>query len=488
MLNTQGAIKFSEYAVLYDMLIPADNKYRLIDELIDFSFIYDELKDKYSLDNGRKAADPIMLFKYLMIKVIDNFSDVDVVEHSRYDLSYKRFLGLMPEDDVIDPSLLTKFRRQRLKDVNLLDMLISKTVGVAIEKGILKSKSIIVDATHTISKANPISPIDVLKSRSRMLRSRIKDWDEKYNDLLPLANHNDSLQDELKSNEELMNFISSDSMLSCNPALKEDINYLAEAIDDIRSHKAISHDKEARVGHKSAETSFLGYKTHIAMSPERIITAATVTTGEKSDGKQLPALLQKTEDNGLEIDTIIGDAAYSGKENLVMAKEKDIAVVAKLNPVITQGHKLKTSPLDGLFSYNKDADRYICPMGIMSARGREVGKSSSPNSNRAIRYRWSHRKCQICKMREECIGSSTRKSIDIRIISDEHKEQMAFQNTSEFKLLSKERYKIEAKNAELKNAHGYARAESYGLSAMEMQGAVTLFVVNLKRIMKLMGK
>ena len=488
MLNTQGEIKFSEYAVLYDMLIPADNKYRLIDELIDFSFIYDELKDKYSLDNGRKAADPIMLFKYLMIKVIDNFSDVDVVEHSRYDLSYKRFLGLMPEDDVIDPSLLTKFRRQRLNDVNLLDMLISKTVGVAIEKGILKSKSIIVDATHTISKANPISPIDVLKSRSRMLRNRIKDWDEKYNDLLPLANHNDSLQDELKSNEELMNFISSDSMLSCNPALKEDINYLAEAIDDIRSHKAISYDKEARVGHKSAETSFLGYKTHIAMSPERIITAATVTTGEKSDGKQLPALLQKTEDNGLEIDTIIGDAAYSGKENLVMAKEKDIAVVAKLNPVITQGHKLKTSPLDGLFSYNKDADRYICPMGVMSARGREVGKSSSPNSNRAVRYRWSHRKCQICKMREECIGSSTRKSIDIRIISDEHKEQMAFQNTSEFKLLSKERYKIEAKNAELKNAHGYARAESYGLSAMEMQGAVTLFVVNLKRIMKLIGK
>ena len=30
MLNTQGEIKFSEYAVLYDMLIPADNKYRLI--------------------------------------------------------------------------------------------------------------------------------------------------------------------------------------------------------------------------------------------------------------------------------------------------------------------------------------------------------------------------------------------------------------------------------------------------------------------------
>ncbi|MDY5318972.1 MAG: transposase, partial [Candidatus Egerieousia sp.] len=52
----------------------------------------------------------------------------------------------------------------------------------------------------------------------------------------------------------------------------------------------------------------------------------------------------------------------------------------------------------------------------------------------------------------------------------------------------RERYKIEAKNAELKNAHGYDRADSYGISAMELQGAVTIFVVNLKRIMKMMAK
>ena len=31
-------------------------------------------------------------------------------------------------------------------------------------------------------------------------------------------------------------------------------------------------------------------------------------------------------------------------------------------------------------------------------------------------------------------------------------------------------------------------ADSYGISAMELQGAVTIFVVNLKRIMKMMAK
>lgn len=411
MLNTQGEIKFSEHAVLYDMLIPADNKYRLIDELIDFSFIYDELKDKYCLDNGKKAADPIMLFKYLMIKVIDNFSDVDVVEHSRYDLSYKRFLGLMPEDNVIDPSLLTKFRRQRLKDVNLLDMLIAKTVGVAIEKGIITSKSIIVDATHTISRANPLTPIDVLKHRSRTLRTRIKDWDNEYEDKLPLYNHNVRLQDELADCEKLMEYVASDSTLSNNPALQESINYLAEAIDDIHSHTPISHDKDARVGHKSAETSFLGYKTHIAMTPERIITAATVTTGEKSDGQQLLILVEKTEKTGVQVDTIIGDAAYSGKDNLIMAKEKNIAVVAKLNEMITQGHVIAKSSLDDQFTYNKDADRYICPMGVLSSQGveRKDEREQSRNKNKTLRYRWSHRRCSICKLREECLLGATSK-------------------------------------------------------------------------------
>ena len=52
----------------------------------------------------------------------------------------------------------------------------------------------------------------------------------------------------------------------------------------------------------------------------------------------------------------------------------------------------------------------------------------------------------------------------------------------------KERYKIEAKNSELKNRHGYDVASSSGLICMEMQGATTIFAVNMKRIIKLLSK
>ncbi len=61
----------------------------------------------------------------------------------------KYFLGMAPEASVIDPSSLTKFRKLRLQDVNLLDILIQKTVDITLEKELIKSKSIIVDATHT---------------------------------------------------------------------------------------------------------------------------------------------------------------------------------------------------------------------------------------------------------------------------------------------------------------------------------------------------
>jgi hypothetical protein len=62
---------------------------------------------------------------------------------------------------------------------------------------------------------------------------------------------------------------------------------------------------------------------------------------------------------------------------------------------------------------------------------------------------------------------------------------LEFQQTDEFKDKSRERYKIEAKNAELKHVYGYNRAESYGLYSMQMQGAITIFAANIKRILKL---
>ena len=147
MLGDYQQTRLSEYARIYDILIPRDHIFRRMNEEIDFSFVRKELESKYSVGMGRSAEDPVRMFKYLMLKAMHPASDEDLVKRAYTDMSYKFFLGLNPEDDVIDPSLLSKFRRQRLQDVDLLSLLISKSVTMAIAKGIINSILSYIQAT-----------------------------------------------------------------------------------------------------------------------------------------------------------------------------------------------------------------------------------------------------------------------------------------------------------------------------------------------------
>src|SRR6187402_15657 len=256
MLAQQQKIQLSSYSRLYDLVIPKDNLLRKIGELIDFTFIYDELLDKYCSNNGRMAESPVRMFKYLLLKTIYTISDVDVVERSQYDMSFKYFLDMTPEDEVINPSSLTKFRKLRLKGTDLLNLLINKTVSIAIEKGIVRSRSIIVDATHSLSRSNPHSALEVLRERSKLLRKAVYAVDEAMKGRMPEKNVSDDLEKELVYCSELASCIGSDQTLSLIPVVKEKLNLLKETVEDTRESYIISKDKDARTGHKSADSKF----------------------------------------------------------------------------------------------------------------------------------------------------------------------------------------------------------------------------------------
>lgn len=481
MLLQQAEFQFSEYRSLYNLIVPQDNLLRKINDLIDFSFVYDELVTKYCHNNGRTAESPVRMFKYLLLKSIYDISDVDVVERSRFDMSFKYFLDMSPEEDVINPSSLTKFRKLRLKDTDLLNLLISKTVSIAIEKGVIRSKSIIVDATHTLSRSNPFSVIEVLRERSKQLRKTIYKYDENCKERMPRKNTDNDLSKELAYCKELERTIEKEPSISSIPAVREKLNNLKETVEDTQENIVLSKDTDAKIGHKSTESSFFGYKTHIAMTEERIITAAVVTSGEKGDGPELPKLLEMSQNNGIDVDTIIGDAAYSGKENIKLTRGKDIKVVAKLNPSITQGFRKNKDTFD----YNKDANMFVCPAGHMAIRKARQGEKST-GKNQADTYYFDVEKCKICPLRDGCYKEGAKsKTYSITIKSGLHQEQMDFQETEFFKEKAKHRYKIEAKNGELKNVHGYGRAKSYGIDNMQMQSAMAIFTVNLKRIIKM---
>lgn len=483
MIKQQQTMILSPYMDIYNLVIPKDNLLRKINELIDFTFVYDELINKYCLDNGRNAISPIRMFKYLLLKTIFDLSDVDVVERSKYDMSFKYFLDMAPEDTVIEPSSLTKFRKLRLKDINLLDMLINKTVEIAIDKGIIKSKSIIVDSTHTKARYNQKSPKEILMDRSKKLRKAVYKIDENMKKKFPSKSATDVLEDEIEYCQKLIDVIENEETISEYPKVKEKLNLLKETIADDIEHLQISEDKDARIGHKTADSSFFGFKTHIAMTEERIITAATITTGEKNDGKQLETLIGKSIGAGMEVETVIGDAAYSEKKNIEYANENEIKLVAKLNPSVTQGFRKKEDE----FEFNKDAGMYVCKAGHLAVRKARQGKKGV-STNQVDTYYFDIEKCKYCPHKEGCYKEGAKsKSYSVSIKSDEHSGQAEFQESDYFKEKSKERYKIEAKNSELKHRHGYDVASSSGLIGMEIQGAMAIFAVNLKRILKFIG-
>ena len=213
------------------------------------------------------------------------------------------------------------------------------------------------------------------------------------------------------------------------------------------------------------------------------MTAAVVTSGEVADGDHMQELIDKSRANGQVVEEAVGDGAYSSNENLEECGRKGVKVVARLNANVVQGCRKE----DAGFTFNKDAGLYVCPAGHMAVRKAAVKKRDN-ESVREVHY-FDIRKCVLCKRREGCFAfNQTTKTYSVSIHSEAQERQKAFQQTDEFKEKYRERYKIEAKNADLKNNLGYDRAESYGVGCVALQGAVAIYASNLKRIVRLLGE
>ena len=300
------------------------------------------------------------------------------------------FIGINQVD--INPSSLCKFHKLRLKDKDLLNLLVGKTVEIAIEKGIIKSRTIIVDATHTGSRSNPYSPIEILRLRSKQLRKCLYESDESIKNKLQAKNTDDELDHELDYTKSLLDVVNSNPSLAEVPKIRERLNMLKEVLSDIEDHHVTSKDGNARIGHKSEDDSFFGYKTHIAMSDERIITAATITSGEKGHGPQLEKLVEQSRANGMVVETVVGDTAYSNNDNIILSNDEEngFELVSRLNPTISNGARKE----EDRFDYNKDAGMFVCPAGYMAIRKVRNGIRKG-TVNRTVTYYFDIEKCRV---------------------------------------------------------------------------------------------
>ena len=103
--------------MIFERLIPKDHILIKIDKIVDFSFVYEKIKDKYSAV-GRGSKDPIMMLKILLLEFLYRLSDVEVVNRIKTDVAFRWFLGLSIDDSVPDDTTISHFRVKRLGELD----------------------------------------------------------------------------------------------------------------------------------------------------------------------------------------------------------------------------------------------------------------------------------------------------------------------------------------------------------------------------------
>jgi transposase len=487
MLKDKNA-QLSIYSILYSR-IPENHILKLINNAVDFGFINILLEDSYCKYYGRPAKEPEMMAKLLILQYLYNYSDIQVIEDASLNLAYMWFIGINPEDDLPDPSLLAKFRTHRLKETTL-DDIIQEVVKQCVEKGIIKGTGISIDATHTNANTIKKVPERLMKQLAKNIFRNLEEEkglipeqiDRNIPNYKEIPDHNHAKQTMKIYLEKVIEDIEESVDLAGASKTSEAIK---QARDILNSPKFIEQkgirslvDKDARVGYKSKTESFFGYKVEFAMIPEeRIITALNIQDGAYVDGTDFNELYNRTKECGIEIKEAYGDKAYFRKPILDTLKADEVKPYI---PVSESAYKFD----DTRFSYNKDSDQWFCEMGY-----RTTSKKKSKKKDRDSYYYYFEKEaCMSCPKSQECLYKGKKQKIlQVTVNTIAFYEYSKFTKTEGFLEQYKKRASHEWKNGEMKRFHGMDRARGYGLKSMRTQAKLTALAVNLKRIASILS-
>ncbi|MHA1410537.1 MAG: transposase [Candidatus Odinarchaeia archaeon] len=146
---------------IYSNLIPEDHILVKIKEKIDFSFVKEETKDVYSPDFGRPAYPAEIMFRMLFLEFYYNLNDEEVSKQCHYNVLFRWFVGLKIEERVPDDTSLMVFRKRL--GVERFEKLFNRIVESAKEKGLLKERYKIVDATAIVADVAIPNTVNLLR-------------------------------------------------------------------------------------------------------------------------------------------------------------------------------------------------------------------------------------------------------------------------------------------------------------------------------------
>jgi transposase len=489
---------------LYDRIIPVDHLLRKINQVVDFSFVRDLVKDRYTPDFGRPAEDPELMLRLCLLQYLYGDSDRQVIENARVNLAYKYFLGLAVDEEVPDDTTISYFRAIRLSEEKFRQVF-EQVVQQCIDKELVKGKCQIVDSTHIEADVARNSLTGIVRICRRNVLQDIKRQNTVVADKLGMPEPQITKQDRFTRKEEglekeveeaktLLDAVTRElqqGTLEASPELIRGLELLEKAVadreDGVKDRLVSPVDPDARLGKKESK-SWAGYKGHLVVEEDsEIIVAVETTPANKADGNQLKPLLEQQEEaHSLVPEEISGDKAYDSGANLEMLDTKGIAgnisLTRKANHV---GPELFTVED---FSYDAESDTLVCPAGHTAPYSRRAVFHAENQQKKGTVFQFRPEQCNNCHLKEKCHKGNRGRAVYISYYEPLFQRMRERMTSEPGQGAYRKRYKIEHKVADLARYCGMRHCRYRGLVRAKIHTLLSAIASNVKRMARLLWK
>jgi len=352
--------------------IRADHMLRKVARMVDFDFVYPEVKDRYGY-NGNISVPPPMILKLMVLLVLYNVrSERELMATLAERLDWLWFLGLELDSEIPDHSVLSKARRRWGEE--LFRSFFERVVWQCVESGLVDGSKLFCDSSLIDADASRNSIIDTqglrryLSPAYRESEARLEEREEARED-----NHEDPPQ---------------------NPPRRNVVN----------QRYVSATDPDASVVRKGKGDSKLRYQTHRGIDGAYgVITATVVGPGDENEAHRMTDLLEDHQAHTQRsAQVVVADSKYGTTANFLDCYDRGIlAHIPVLKHIQDKQERRSKIFPESMFVYNCETDSYTCPAGKPLRRRKHWVE------RKAFEYVTGHGVCQQCALRLQCTHSQS---------------------------------------------------------------------------------
>jgi len=413
----------------------------LIERHISFAFVREKLKDSYS-ETGRPSIDPELLLRILLIGYLYGItSERKLVEELRMHLAWRWFTGLGFDQEIPHHSTFSKNRHGRFHESKLFEQLFEEIVGRCLEAGLVEGDNLSVDGSFVEANAN---------KGSRIPREQ----------LVEAAKVNQTVRQYLVELEQQ------------NPS-EEPVH---------QQEQVSTTDPDATYATKGGTPARLGYYDNYLVDNRSCVIVGVQATAARMSQETVAAqdmIARFAEWQGREPTSLAADATYGNGEFLQWLMERGITPYMRTRDSALR----KNSPLYGpdRFTFLPESNSYRCPAGQQLNYG---GRSAR---NRTYIYIGTRKRCGACSQKAQCTKGPIR-YLAIHMHEPARQRARDLANTPSFANAQRERKKVEALFAELKNQIGLRRLRLRRLKFVREQFFLAAAAQNIKRLVRFLSQ